>query len=229
MSTLRIEPRELVTTGGYGPKTYWKVSLDDGRMWEAAKPFSASADRIILSECLECYQCGSPSTLVRRTGDAVLWIRSPDPRVEPELSYGEAVAFSLDEYEQSLSLGSALDLPELLPCEIIHELRHQALPIPNTALYRVPDSEKDPFGAGWLYSVVTAMESLNESVHAVGAPHDYVEIRIGIESPGIPEAISRVGILGGAIAIEFVTLPHFPLWLTWDRLADAVETVLLPN
>jgi hypothetical protein len=203
---MQIMSRQLTTTGGYGPREFWRVSLRDGTTWDYAKPFSASSSCIILNECLECYQCGVPSTLVRRAGSVVIWLRTHRDDVPVDLQYGEAKVFDAAEYEQLLG-GNVADLPCISWIEARHELRSQLLPSANLALYTIPDTYDDGLsGATWLGAVRNAIEGIDETLSVAAAPEHYSEIRIGLDAPGIPEVVVD--------RVQFVSFPRFPCWIS---------------
>lgn len=220
MATLHITPQPLA----HGPGPFWDVRLDDGTHWPDAHPFAADADRIVLSECLECYHCGSPNTLVRQAGDAIVWLRSQDD-FWPEFEFGEAKVFARKHYESVLG-GSAANLPQLSGREIRTEIQSQRLPQPRDGLYRIPEVADDSQGRTWLDRLIAAILVLDDSVRIIEAPEEILEIRVGLEIPGVPEVVTQLGMVDNDVAVLLAALPRFPLWIADPVLTSQIRPLL---
>jgi hypothetical protein len=224
MSKLSIKRKQVETSGGYGPKPFWEVSVDGQYSWSYAKPFSASTAEIILNECVECYCCGIANTWVRRAGrDKIVWLRTQDGNVAPEFDCGDSMVFDREEYEREIGDGSCADLPELSSIEVQCEIQSQVLPAARSALYRIPDDSRDPAGANWLRAIAKVVEDMDGHVQVVEAPASYREVRVGLDVHDVPEAISCVGGSSDGNAILLVAFPRFPLWLTSSGITDVLK------
>jgi hypothetical protein len=105
---LSYERCELVVGDGwdtieYRSQIFWRVLVNGELLSEAARPFSAADEMIVLHECTLCGHCGSPGIIVRRLGDAVAWINNPGMRADTRpLAIDRAVVFEAAGYKSVL-------------------------------------------------------------------------------------------------------------------------------
>ena len=215
MVQLQYIPYDYDTCGGYGRKRFWRILLDGKARWSNAKPFSASDDAIALAECLECCMCGGMSTWVRRSCDNVVWLASQNDKDVPVLEPGEVIVFDVRRSTKppcgkvtsricqncvSANCGdswTAFQFPRLI-WRSIESLRY-----PMTTL------------GGCHADAVAGIFFLDRhgSLRVCRAPTTFVETRIGLELPGVPELVYWTPDLTLIEPICFAANPSFPLWL----------------
>ena len=213
MVQLQYVPYDYDTSGGYGKKCYWRILLDGKERWSNAKPFTASDDAIALAECLECYMCGGMGTWVRRSCDNVVWLASQDDKDVPVLEPGEVIVFDAAEYKAALRQGRISLLPKLRFRELRRLLDSISIPSPDLALYREPSVPDDQFGDVTLTRLQNLLLDRHGSLRTCRAPTTFVETRIGLELPGVPELVYWTPDVTVIEPICFAANPSFPLWL----------------
>jgi hypothetical protein len=142
----------------------------------------------------------------------------------PEFEYGEVKVFAREHYESVLG-GSAANLPQLSGREIRTEVQSQRLPEPRDGLYRIPEDDDDSQGRAWLDGLVAAVGALDDSVRIVAPPEQIIEIRVGLEVPGVPEVVTRLGMVDNDVAVLLVALPRFPLWIAHHGLESQLRSL----
>lgn len=184
-----------------------------------AAPFTAAADSIHTQVCEECYagtcgqspSCGQADIAVRRHGELIYWYLI-DPDINPaNLPPRQIWSFARADYEQQLS-GNATSLPPFDSAEIECLLNRCNLFSPSLGLYTLPDLPADPQGRGFLAAVEHVVRAGGFEIAA--APAHSQLIRVGIETPGVPECVVELALHGERCVIRFVENPDFPLWVT---------------
>jgi hypothetical protein len=161
-----------------------------------------------------------------RGRDDVIWLRRQGFDGEPEIDFGEAKVFDREHYEQRLS-DSTSQLPRIRGAEICREIQSQQLPSPRDGLYRIPEDPDDSQGRAWLEEFYAAIHALDDRVCIVAPPERFVEVRVGLELPGVPEVVAQIGKLDQRLAVLLVSLPRFPLWIAHAGLESSLSNSLL--
>lgn len=222
ISELRCEPNP-------GARPFVRVYADDQLLTELAHPFQADTAELTL--------CGDPEypdwipedtgwAVARLIGDYVLWIDSFRWARYPATPKFGLLAFDVDQY-RSVIEGNPSRLPELQPIELRSLLQGSFPANAFEALYTIPKLRNDPRGAHLVRRVdKNVFGYLPERIDIVEAPDASMELRIGLDREGFPEAVWRIGSVGDQLAILFAAYPDFPLWLAGEHVTEALKPLI---
>ena len=228
--SLQVMPNPIDTAGGYGVQTYWRIVVNNQEVTYHARPFSASEQKAILHECLDCFSCGVCDLSVRRCDDVVVWFGDDADGhgfAEPGLKRGVAFLFDAAEYEELLGGGSTALLPELTHGEIQLVLSEQEKVDWRDGLYTIPALRNDLSGhtaLRLLGQMITDHDGLRATTRI---PTSINRLQIGLEIPGTPECVLEFGQLSSDMAIRLVSWPSFPLWLMGSSATQCLCEYLL--
>jgi hypothetical protein len=217
MNTLQRSDRWIRFESGTSFKL-WRLTVDGEEITDSAKPFSASDAEIILEECNECGYCSLRDVCVRRVGDQIIWFDKPPTDRYFESLKGRVLAFNQDDYASVALSGDIQALPLMKREELEGLVRAIEPSKPDVAIYRIPDSVSDPNGRLALALLRDALATPEVRWDFAAAPDSSIELRIGLDIPGIPEAIWQVGRVDNRTAFCFLAYPELPIWMRSDAL-----------
>jgi hypothetical protein len=217
MNTLQRSDRWIRFESGASFKL-WRLLVDGDEITDSAKPFCASEAEIVLEECNECGHCSLRDVCVRRVGDQIIWFNKPPTDRYFESLNGRVLAFNQDDYASVALSGNIQGLPLMKREELEGLVRAIKPPKPDVAIYRIPDSASDPNGRLALALLRDALATPEVRWDFAAAPDSSIELRIGLDIAGIPEAIWQVGRGDNRAALCFLAYPELPIWVRSDAL-----------
>lgn len=228
MAELRIHPAPVEHGGFVVPLL--AVEIDGHIVSAEFPPFDASAQSIGTTTCLECYVathgkvtfCGSlPEGIdshdvigIRRHQDQIYWFHQHDQwscPIIPGFPKDHVWSFPVANYERELG-GESSTLPDFSIEDILRILNMGVRFQPADGLFTIPEIDNDPQGRRLLRLIDEIARS--DKLQLCQPPNETTSIRIGIESPGLPECCIQIGQNDRSYAILFEDNPAIPHWLT---------------
>lgn len=100
MNTLTFKRDIRVLKESTNTAEVWSVIVDGETITTDAKPFEASIDEIVLSECDYCYFCGWPKISVQQTdSNHVIWFVDLDDDHSPTIPRNRIFEFESQAYK----------------------------------------------------------------------------------------------------------------------------------
>lgn len=228
MNVLSKKSHEETLAEQFGTGTFWTLEVDGQVITENARPFDASSDNLILSECTHCYFCGVGEISVRRYGsNTILWYVSLRDSYEPKIPRDTILVFDRREYENEVG-GDASLIPELSMEDISQLLLHLKLPDWRLGLYTTPELPNDWLGQASLRLLTESLSSPEIKVSNFIDMESEIELRIGIDVPGIPETVVQIQTKDDIVWIQLVENPWFPVWISHPDITKQLP-VLIEN
>jgi hypothetical protein len=215
-----------------GARHLWRVWVDSELIADTAMPFLLN-DNIIE---LEAYQPGAIRgdghrlISARCAGSFAIWMYPDTLWGRPGLGEGEAYTFRLDQYTAEVERCIHLDMPDAdvggtpssLTSDDIRSILRHGLPEVDSLLYTQPPLPDDPRGARLAARLKHHLVDQPIEVDYVDQPEDVLDLAIGLDLDGNPEARWQLGRVGESIAICFLSYPTFGLWLRGPAVDVAV-------
>jgi hypothetical protein len=210
------------------------VRVDGELLSDSFAPFDAATNELHSRICEVCYgatrgsivSCGPPDYAVRRRGDTIYWYRRDGYWSQDHLNDDETISgdweavdmlnFSVVEYESCLQDSSA-GLPDFNLEDVRFLLGRCRVFSSDLGLYTIPDLDDDPQGRRLLRGINQLIREGDLTL--ASAPAQFRTVRVGIETPGIPEMVVQLGRSKQVDVIRLVANPGFPFWLTSPSLA----------
>jgi hypothetical protein len=212
MNTLTFERDIRILKESTNTAEFWSVVVDGETITADAKPFDASADEIILTECDYCYFCGWPEISVRRTDSKhVIWFVDLDDDQSPTIARNRVFEFESQAYQTQLG-GVVDDLPHLSLHEFDRLITAFDFPRVEDALYTIPDLPNDSLGKHTLNRICNAFADDRIEMR-LDLPDNIRDLTIGLDIDKIPESKITIGDLKSETVFRFEHLPSLPLWL----------------
>jgi hypothetical protein len=204
----------------------WRVEIDGQLFSKTVSPFCASDERIEKFGCTSCGITGDGMGFfaVRRLGDRVFWIYEEILDSQTERAFEnlpDIFVFDRHQYESVLDAGDVDELPELTSNEI-RLLIIRYLPPSSLALYSNFANLDDPHGSELLAHIRSQLAEGNFTQTPL-SPKRFIEIRIGLDLPGVPECSWFVGENENGFCVMFSAFPKLPCWLSGDAINAGFE------
>ncbi len=243
MASLEVSEREIEYVGC--SLRVFVVRVNGEVLSESFAPFDAASDELNLGICEECYaatrgsimSCGGPDYAVRRHADTIYWFltkggwdpeeddwcnnaRDYDPTVDRDWKAINVLEFTVRDYETQVQ-GSSAGLPDFSADDLRLLLNRCRLFPWQLGLYTIPDLDGDSQGRLLLRGISQFVRK--SEIALAMAPERFRTIRVGIETPGIPEVVFDLGESTQGIAIRLLENPNCPFWLTSPDLAELIH------
>lgn len=202
-----------------------------------------------IDPCNPFLEDGNKFVFVRQSGRYVIWYGANDPELyyghTPDALHQNILTFDKAHYTAVIDAQAPTPeqveiyrRPGALPPDHLPDLKldeikqlfldryHNvdktlAFAEADDAIYRIPEHPNDSRGYWLIYRLWKAiLEAENPAIAVCDPPETWIELRIGLDLPGVPEAVWWVGKIEGRAAVRFIAYPSFPLWLG----GQAIET-----
>ena len=226
MNVLSKKTREVVLPDNMGTGTFWILEIDGGVVTEYARPFDAATNTLVLNECDVCFYCGMDEIAVRRLGaNVVIWYVCLDDEYASSIPREKILAFDRLDYENAVG-GSASLLPEFSAEDISRLLPWLKLPDWRFGLYTIPELPNDWLGQATLRLLAESISSSEIKVTDFADTDDGIELRIGIDVPGIPETVVRLRTQNDILWFKLVENPWVPAWFSHVEVSKQLPALV---
>ena len=225
-STLAYEPRQF--SGDSNMFWLWRVEIDGKLFSKTVLPFQASEPRIERFGCTDCGVAGDGTGFyaVRKAANEIFWFAEellvPD-FAQDFANLPETFLFDSADYENVLG-GLCSELPTLTASELRILITH-GLPPESLALYMLPESSDDKSGSKLLAHAREAFSEPEYIGELQAFPKRVIEIRIGLDLPGVPECRWFLGVNTDGVSISFASNPKIPGWFSGPAIDRAFSSI----